>query len=241
MSGGVAYVYDEDGQFAKRCNTAMVTLDKVLSTGRAGSQMERGLASWPVRRSCSSRKLLEDHNRWTGSKRARELLDNWEQSRAKFVKVFPIEYKRALGEYAKKMEASVWPPPKRCCKQGRRSPPSKAAQRITKDTIMGKVTGFMEYERIEEGYKPVAERLKHYKEFVIGLDDAQAKVQGARCMDCGTPFCNNGCPVNNIIPDFNDLVYRATGRTRSRCCTAPTTSPSSPAASAPHPARPPAR
>ena len=73
---------------------------------------------------------------------------------------------------------------------------------------MGKVTGFMEYGRIEEGYKPVPERLKHYKEFVIGLDDAQAKVQGARCMDCGTPFCNNGCPVNNIIPDFNDLVYR---------------------------------
>ena len=72
---------------------------------------------------------------------------------------------------------------------------------------MGKVTGFMEYERLEEGYKPVAERLKHYKEFVIGLTDAQAKVQGARCMDCGTPFCNNGCPVNNIIPDFNDLVY----------------------------------
>ena len=73
---------------------------------------------------------------------------------------------------------------------------------------MGKVTGFLEYERLEEGYKPVAERLTHYKEFVIGLDDAQAKVQGARCMDCGTPFCNNGCPVNNIIPDFNDLVYQ---------------------------------
>jgi glutamate synthase (NADPH/NADH) small chain len=73
---------------------------------------------------------------------------------------------------------------------------------------MGKVTGFMEYERLEEGYKPVAERLKHYKEFVLALDDSQAKIQGARCMDCGTPFCNNGCPVNNIIPDFNDLVYQ---------------------------------
>ncbi len=72
---------------------------------------------------------------------------------------------------------------------------------------MGKITGFMEFERVEEGYKPVPERVKHYKEFVIGLDDAQAKVQGARCMDCGTPFCNSGCPVNNIIPDFNDLVY----------------------------------
>jgi glutamate synthase (NADPH/NADH) small chain len=73
---------------------------------------------------------------------------------------------------------------------------------------MGKVTGFMEYERVEEGYKPVPERVKHYKEFVIGLDDAQAKVQAARCMDCGTPFCNSGCPVNNVIPDFNDLVYQ---------------------------------
>ncbi len=73
---------------------------------------------------------------------------------------------------------------------------------------MGKVTGFMEYERLEEGYQPVETRLKHYKEFVIGLNDEQAKQQGARCMDCGIPFCNNGCPVNNIIPDFNDLVYR---------------------------------
>jgi len=74
---------------------------------------------------------------------------------------------------------------------------------------MGKTTGFMEYGRIEEGYKSVPERLKNYREFVIGLDDAQARVQAARCMDCGTPFCNNGCPVNNIIPDFNDLVYQS--------------------------------
>jgi len=73
---------------------------------------------------------------------------------------------------------------------------------------MGKVTGFMEFERLEEGYEPVPQRVKNYKEFVIGLNAEQAKVQGARCMDCGTPFCNNGCPVNNIIPDFNDLVYR---------------------------------
>jgi glutamate synthase (NADPH) small chain len=73
---------------------------------------------------------------------------------------------------------------------------------------MGKVTGFMEYERLEEGYEPVAKRLKNYREFVIGLKEDEAKIQGARCMDCGIPFCNNGCPVNNVIPDFNDLVYR---------------------------------
>ena len=74
---------------------------------------------------------------------------------------------------------------------------------------MGKITGFMEFERLEEGYAPVAKRVKNYNEFVIGLKEDEAKIQSARCMDCGTPFCNNGCPVNNIIPDFNDLVYRA--------------------------------
>ncbi|MEO6281223.1 glutamate synthase subunit beta [Roseateles sp.] len=73
---------------------------------------------------------------------------------------------------------------------------------------MGKVTGFMEYERLEEGYAPAPARVKNYKEFVIGLNVDQAKQQGARCMDCGTPFCNSGCPVNNVIPDFNDLVYK---------------------------------
>ena len=73
---------------------------------------------------------------------------------------------------------------------------------------MGKVTGFLEYERLEEGYEPIAKRVKNYKEFVIALNDEDSKVQAARCMDCGTPFCNSGCPVNNIIPDFNDLVFR---------------------------------
>jgi glutamate synthase (NADPH) small chain len=73
---------------------------------------------------------------------------------------------------------------------------------------MGKVTGFLEYERLEEGYEPVPQRVKNWKEFVIALNEEQSKQQGARCMDCGTPFCNSGCPVNNIIPDFNDLVYR---------------------------------
>ena len=73
---------------------------------------------------------------------------------------------------------------------------------------MGKITGFMEFARIEEGYKPVQERVNNYKEFVVGLTPEQSKTQAARCMDCGTPFCNSGCPVNNIIPDFNDLVFQ---------------------------------
>ena len=73
---------------------------------------------------------------------------------------------------------------------------------------MGKPTGFLEHQRLSEAYEPVDKRLKTYKEFVVRLTDAQASIQGARCMDCGVPFCNNGCPVNNIIPDWNDLVYR---------------------------------
>lgn len=73
---------------------------------------------------------------------------------------------------------------------------------------MGKPTGFKEFDRLSEGYAPVEQRLKHYQEFVAHLSDAEATQQGARCMDCGIPFCNNGCPVNNIIPDWNDLVYR---------------------------------
>jgi len=73
---------------------------------------------------------------------------------------------------------------------------------------MGKVTGFKEFERQERPYKAVEERLKDFREFVIPLDEPELVRQGARCMDCGIPYCHNGCPVNNIIPDWNDLVYR---------------------------------
>jgi len=98
MSGGIAYIYDEDGKFASRCNTAMVSLEKVLSV--AEQQLNINEKHWHhgLADEVQLKKLLEDHNRWTGSKRARELLDNWDVSRQKFVKVFPLEYKRALGE-----------------------------------------------------------------------------------------------------------------------------------------------
>jgi glutamate synthase (NADPH) small chain len=78
---------------------------------------------------------------------------------------------------------------------------------------VGKITGFLEYERLEEPHEPAETRRKHYREFYLRLDDQSAGLQGARCMDCGIPFCMQGCPVNNIIPDFNDLVYRQDWRT----------------------------
>ena len=108
MSGGVAYVYDEDGQFASRCNTAMVELKPVLSVQEQEHQMDRGIWHLGETDEATLRRLLAEHNRWTGSKRARELLDHWDTARAKFVKVFPKEYQRALAEiHAKKPAAQA--------------------------------------------------------------------------------------------------------------------------------------
>ena len=107
MSGGIAYVYDEDGQFAKRCNTAMVTLEKVLTAKEQESAVDRAVWHRDQSDEAQLKKLLEDHNRWTGSKRARELLDNWAEARQKFVKVFPTEYKRALGEISARNKAQA--------------------------------------------------------------------------------------------------------------------------------------
>jgi glutamate synthase (NADPH) small chain len=73
---------------------------------------------------------------------------------------------------------------------------------------MGKITGFLEYQRLQEATENKDARKRHYREFTAHLSDPEASVQGARCMDCGIPFCMTGCPVNNIIPDWNDLVYR---------------------------------
>jgi len=111
MSGGVAYVYDEDGQFARRCNTSMVLLDKVLP--KEEQEASQAAATWHKAGHGSEcdelilKRLVEAHHKWTGSPKARQLLDHWADSRAKFVKVFPHEYKRALAEMAAKQSASA--------------------------------------------------------------------------------------------------------------------------------------
>jgi glutamate synthase (NADPH) large chain len=107
MSGGVAYVYDEDGHFAKRCNLSMVSLEKVLP--REEQEAGGTAAGWhgAVADEAHLKQLIEDHHRWTGSLRAREILDHWATARARFLKVFPHEYKRVLGERAAKAEASA--------------------------------------------------------------------------------------------------------------------------------------
>jgi glutamate synthase (NADPH/NADH) large chain len=107
MSGGIAYVYDEDGGFAKRCNTAMVALDKVLSGEEQQTQVDKALWHRGSTDEALLRKLVEDHHRWTGSLRARDILDNWSDARGRFVKVFPHEYRRALGEMNAAREATA--------------------------------------------------------------------------------------------------------------------------------------
>jgi glutamate synthase domain-containing protein 3 len=109
MSGGVAYVYDEDGEFAARCNTSMVALDKVLpmaeqSAAGDAEGWHKGRADEVLLKS-----LIEDHHRWTGSLRARDILDHWAEARGRFVKVFPHEYKRALEKRSaeKQSEATL--------------------------------------------------------------------------------------------------------------------------------------
>jgi len=98
MSGGVAYVYDEDGEFVKRCNSAMVSLEKLQT--KEEQQAASQPAGWHNSQTDEAqlRRLVEDHHRWTGSLRAREILDQWAQARGRFVKVLPHEYRRVLSE-----------------------------------------------------------------------------------------------------------------------------------------------
>jgi len=107
MSGGVAYVYDEDGKFAERCNAAMVSLEKILPADEQAKSVERAVWHKGEADETLLRQMIEAHHKWTGSLRAREILDHWADSRARFVKVFPNEYKRALGEIHARQEAGA--------------------------------------------------------------------------------------------------------------------------------------
>jgi NAD(P)H-dependent glutamate synthase small subunit len=186
MSGGIAYVYDEDGRFHERCNPAMVSLGPVLS---ATDQERTGSASGRHRGETDERilrSLIEAHHKWTGSLRAREILDDWDAARGRFVKVFPKEYERVLAD----------------------ADATHAAEQRRQGEARSRIFAFLDQPRVEPPYAPVPERLTHWREFVAELDAEQVAAQSARCMDGGTPFCNSGCPVHNVIPDFNDLVCR---------------------------------
>jgi glutamate synthase domain-containing protein 3 len=125
MSGGVAYVYDEDGSFAKRCNTAQVALEKVLPRDEQEKSIDRAIWHKGETDEALLKKLIESHHSWTGSLRAREILDDWANARAKFVKVFPNEYKRALAELHAGKEAAATISKAKADKKAGKSVPAK--------------------------------------------------------------------------------------------------------------------
>ena len=231
MSGGIAYVLDEDGSFESRCNMSMVV-------ARAGGRGGDASPSATTATAATSRPRA-----WSRSCRN---LGNGDAERLQ----------RADRRATRASPARPWrrtssttgrptcPSSRRSCRSNIAglSPSSKRKQaRLSSRggvSVMGKITGFLEIDKDDRDYAPVAERLKTYSEFTIPLGDKGTRDQAARCMDCGVPYCHNGCPVNNQIPDWNDLVYRGDWlKALQATCTRPTTSPSSPAASAPPRAR----
>ena len=186
------------------CNPAMVELETVAPVGRrrrtparprqrAVGVEDNGMGDMLRFDAERLRILVERHLLHTGSARARELLDNWDEALKHFVKVMPTDYAPRAARHAGRASAA---------KPSRRS-------RVQGAAAMGKPTGFLEIERKDRGYEKPEARLKT----LAGIRPAAAaeprsRSRRARCMDCGIPFCHNGCPVNNLIPDWNDLVCR---------------------------------
>ncbi|XP_046391906.1 glutamate synthase [NADH] isoform X1 [Ischnura elegans] len=214
MSGGIAYVLDESGIFPRKVNQEMVELlplekkedlDYVLS-------------------------LLKEFHEKTGSKIAKDLVDEWPKPASRFTKVFPYEYQRALQQLAEDTAAAEKAkqdgnaingaedsiPPK--IKTGEAKVQDiedtikdGAMEKKRLEKILDKTRGFVKYKREMAPYRPAEKRLKDWEEI---YDSAHVRkglrVQAARCMECGVPFCqsSHGCPLGNIIPKWNDLVFQ---------------------------------
>ena len=179
MTGGIAYVLDRVGDFASlRCNRSEVDLEPVSH--------ERDVEIL--------HHLISQHSELTGSPQAKWILENWHATLPKFIKVFPHEYKRVLG--IPRMPAGV-------------IAAQSAKPAIDRVTRWVKVTGIQGiYARTVPTRRSVDERVNDYLEVYQPFGEDKVRTQAARCMDCGIPFCHTGCPVSNIIPDWNDLVYR---------------------------------
>ena len=181
MSGGVAYVLDEDGGFRGRCNDELVGLEQLDETDAE-----------------ELRALVDEHLERTGSDVAARLLADWDDAVPQFVKVMPHDYKRALADGDVEPKGD--------------NPTSTGSGFLTTESeearLMGKLGGFLKYRRVEQPERDPRERVGDFREFMGTLDLPVLQEQGARCMECGVPFCHHGCPLGNLIPEWNDLVYR---------------------------------
>ncbi len=254
MSGGLAYVLDEAADFACKCNLATLDLEP-LERG-AGTEGEG-------EDEARLRAILQQHVRWTGSQRAQEVLQHWAARRARWVKVFPKDYKAVLqlrkastvaptatdaadkAPTALLVDAISLPTDKEEGEaQDLASAPALAALKLQDASArarllaegasssatlvadieeagmtgpglqLDKVRGFVRYQRVHEPYRSARTRVGDWKEVSGRLDKRTLLHQAARCMECGVPFCqsDSGCPIGNIIPKWNDLVFRGRWR-----------------------------
>ena len=181
MSGGIAYIYDRNKNFQNKCNLSMVEIQNLSSDNEMKENIFNKysfLDSDYIR----VREMLTRHSNYTNSAVARFILDNFEEEVKNFIKVIPIDFKRAIE--TKKLE-----------------------QIKEEKNNMGKVTGFLEFDRVENKSISPKTRVKNYNEFVLPFSEKTLNEQASRCMNCGIPYCHNSCPINNIIPDWNGLVY----------------------------------
>lgn len=225
MSGGIAYVYDKMKMFHQRCNQESVALESL--------ELPEDLTF--------VQELLEEFQHKTGSRLARSILDNWQEEKLNFVKVFPHEYKRALLEAEKEKTAALNDASvnngvvngvnghsnnygEDLIINGDEKTKAKVSKVVDiEETIpdavrnqknlekLDKLRGFVKYNRATYQYRDVKSRQKDWKEiYNHGVVKDGLQQQAARCMDCGVPFCqsDNGCPLSNIIPKWNDLVFK---------------------------------
>ncbi|CAK9810578.1 Glutamate synthase [NADH] [Anthophora plagiata] len=198
MSGGIAYVLDVDGSFKSKCNPEMVELLPLNKLEDIAYVKE----------------LLEEFVEKTGSLIAQDLLKLWPEPTTRFVKVFPYEYQRALKQLE---EVKHVQPILNGNSHDRLNDKVKDIEDVVADAAMeqrklDKIRGFMKYKRQTNVYRPVESRIADWDE-IYNFQEVRKglRVQAARCMECGVPFCqsSHGCPLGNIIPKWNDLVFQS--------------------------------
>jgi len=207
MSGGIAYVLDRKSTFASLCNMERVALD-------------------PLEEEDTTKlyEIVKEHYYYTKSAVAKELLENWSRMSKQFLKVFPHDYRRALMNMKKATEEEKLPIlPVREEKEEIIEEKKQSDIMDIEDSILNKEheenmfnkaldkqSGFVKYERSTTMYRPAKQRAADWEEIYSRKNKRELKVQAARCMDCGVPFCQShtGCPLGNVIPKWNDLVFQ---------------------------------
>ncbi|KAJ0295929.1 hypothetical protein COL516b_012082 [Colletotrichum fioriniae] len=208
MSGGIAYVLDIHKDFLSKLNTEMVEAEAVEEPTEIAYL----------------RGLIEDHHHYTGSELAARILVDFNRALPRFVKVMPVDYKRVLKEEAAKAAEAKRAEYNLPIVSGVHNKKEEKAAKLQdieetigdnaaekkRALVLDKTKGFMKYQRRAEKYRSAKTRTKDWAELSSRLDEDELKYQSARCMDCGVPFCQSetGCPISNIIPKWNELVFQ---------------------------------